>query len=49
MLLSDPFRDVSLRLLEELQEEGWGVSLAKWTVGEDDDPRPIGLYELTAP
>lgn len=49
VLLSDPFRAMSLRLLEALSEEGWSVSVAKWTVGEEATPRPIGVFELAPP
>ena len=59
VLLSDPFRAVSLRLLEALEAGGWGVAMSKWSVasvggadGSDADgdaPRPIGVFELTAP
>lgn len=49
LLLSDPFRAVSLRLLEALEEDGWTVTLSKWSVGEEATPRPIAVYELTAP
>lgn len=46
ILLADPFRAVSLRLLEELEENGWTISLSKWSVGEESAPRAIGLFEL---
>lgn len=49
VLLSDPFRAPGLKLLEALEEDGWGIALAKWNVGEDDAPRSIGIYELTPP
>ena len=49
VLLSDPFRAKSLPLLEALETEGWRIALSKWTVGEDAERRPIGVYELTAP
>ncbi|HEX8500889.1 MAG TPA: 50S ribosomal protein L11 methyltransferase [Pyrinomonadaceae bacterium] len=49
VLLSDPFRAVSLRLLEALEAEGWAVTLSKWSVGEEASPRPVAVYELTAP
>jgi predicted nicotinamide N-methyase len=47
VLLSDPFRAVSLRVLEALDGEGWAVALSKWVVGEEADPRAIGVDELT--
>jgi predicted nicotinamide N-methyase len=49
VLLSDPFRATSLRLLEAMEADGWAVSLAKWKVGEALSPRPIGLFELVPP
>ncbi len=45
VLLSDPFRAVSLRLLEALEEDGWRVTMSKWSVGEEGDLRPIGVFE----
>jgi predicted nicotinamide N-methyase len=35
LLLADPFRSMSLRLLEALEADGWRVAMSKWTVGED--------------
>jgi predicted nicotinamide N-methyase len=49
VLLSDPFRAVSLRLLEALDGDGWSVTLSKWSVGEEATPRPVAVYELAAP
>jgi len=49
VLLSDPFRAVSLRLLEAMEADGWRITMTKWTVGDGEDPRPIGLFELEAP
>jgi predicted nicotinamide N-methyase len=49
ILLSDPFRKVSLGLLEALEADGWTISLSKWSVGEDATPRAIGLFELAPP
>jgi predicted nicotinamide N-methyase len=49
LLLSDPFRDVSLRLLETLEEQGWGVSFTKWSLGDESQPRPIGVFEMSPP
>ena len=49
VLISDPFRAASLALLEALAADGWGVALGKWSVGEEDAPRSIAVYELAAP
>jgi hypothetical protein len=49
VLLSDPFRAVSLRLLEALEADGWSIALSKWNVGEEATPRPIGVFELEPP
>ena len=47
VLLADPFRAVSLRLLEAMEGDGWTISVSKWSVGEEAAPRAIGLFELT--
>ncbi len=49
ILLSDPFRAASLRLLETLEADGWSITLTKWNIGEESAPRPIGLFELAPP
>ncbi|CAA9295118.1 MAG: hypothetical protein AVDCRST_MAG11-418 [uncultured Gemmatimonadaceae bacterium] len=49
VLLADPFRASSFRLLEALEQGGWSVAMSKWTVGEDADPRAVGVFELTRP
>jgi predicted nicotinamide N-methyase len=49
VLLADPFRATSLKLLEALEADGWTVALAKWNVGEEETPRPIGVFELAPP
>lgn len=55
LLLSDPFRGASFRLLEELEAAGWSVTIAKWSIssiGGDEDsapPRPIGVFDLAPP
>lgn len=49
VLLSDPFRAVSLGLLEALEADGWAVTLSKWSVGEEATPRPVAVFELTPP
>ena len=49
VLLSDPFRAVSLRLLEGLEADGWEITMAKWSIGEGSDRRPVGVFELAPP
>lgn len=49
VLLSDPFRPFSLRFLEGLEGEGWKITMSKWNLGDDDEPRPIGVFEITPP
>jgi len=45
LLLSDPFRSASIRFLEELEREGWRVSVTKWVLGGEWGERVIGGYE----
>ena len=47
VLLSDPYRDRALRLLEAMEADGWRVRLDKWTVGITPPPRPVGVFTLT--
>jgi len=49
VLLPDPFRSVSLRLLEAMDANGWTVTLSKWSAGEETAPRSIGVFELARP
>lgn len=49
VLLSDPFREVSLRLLEAMESDGWSASFSKWRVGEEETPRNVAVFELTRP
>ena len=49
VLLADPFRAESFKLLEALEADGWGLTLTKWNVGEEAAARPIGVFELTPP
>lgn len=46
VLLSDPFRAVSLKFLESLEGEGWSVQFTRWNLGEPADPRPVGVFCL---
>jgi predicted nicotinamide N-methyase len=49
ILLADPFRAVSFRLLEALEADSWTIAVSKWSIGEDAAPRAIGLFDLTPP
>ena len=49
ILLADPFRAASIRLLEALETEGWTITFSKWQIGEAEGLRPIGLFALTPP
>jgi methyltransferase-like protein 23 len=49
LLLSDPFRSGSLRLLEEMEKDGWRVAMSKYSIGEESDLRPIAVFELAPP
>lgn len=49
ILLSDPFRQMSIRMLETLEGEGWTVTMSKWRLGDEISPRPIGIFELLPP
>jgi predicted nicotinamide N-methyase len=47
VLLSDPFRRASLAFLESLEAAGWTITVDRWSVGEQTEPSPVGVYELT--
>ena len=49
VLLADPYRGVSLLLLEELEAGGWKVPHSRWAIGEGADARPVAVYELSPP
>jgi predicted nicotinamide N-methyase len=49
VLISDPFRESSLRLLESMEEKNWSVSFSKWSIGNEEKPRSIGVFELSKP
>lgn len=49
ILLADPFRAASIRLLETLEVAGWTITFSKWQIGEAEGLRPIGLFALTPP
>jgi predicted nicotinamide N-methyase len=45
VLFSDPFRAQSLPMLEAMEQSGWRVSLAKWSISVDSGKRTIAVYE----
>lgn len=47
MLLADPLRLSSVRFLEQLEIEGWRLTMSKWTIGEGELARTVGVFELT--
>jgi predicted nicotinamide N-methyase len=47
VLLADPFRAASLRMLEGMEAEGWEVLVSTWSVGEEGESRSVGTFELT--
>jgi predicted nicotinamide N-methyase len=49
LLVTDPFRPHSLRFLEALENEGWKMTMTKWVLGDDEEPRHIGAFEITPP
>ena len=49
IMLSDPFRLTSFKLLEALEANGWRIKISKYSIGEESTPRPIGVFELSPP
>src|SRR4029079_12367728 len=49
VLVADPFRSVSLVLLEELERDGWRGAMNTQTAGEEGTPGAIGVFELFPP
>jgi methyltransferase-like protein 23 len=49
VLISDPFREASVHLLEAMEADGWRVTMDKWTVGLTPPPRPVGVFALSRP
>ena len=49
VLMADPFRAHGFRLLEEMANGGWSVTLSKWSVGDEAEPRSVGVFELAPP
>ena len=46
LLLAYPFRSASIRMLEEMERDGWKVSVTKWRLGGAWGERVIGGFEV---
>jgi predicted nicotinamide N-methyase len=46
LLIADPLRSASVRLLEAMESDGWRVRMNRWTIGEGEFARAIGVFEL---
>ena len=45
LLLTDPFRSATVRMLEAMELDGWRVSVTKWVIGGEWGERVVGGYE----
>jgi len=36
-------------VLEAMEGDGWRISMTRWSIGEEQSPRPIGLFDLEPP
>jgi predicted nicotinamide N-methyase len=45
LLLGDPFRSASIRMLEAMEQDGWTVRMTKWRLGGGWGERLIGGFE----
>ena len=45
LLLGDPFRSASIRMLEAMEQDGWTVRMTKWKLGGGWGERLIGGFE----
>jgi methyltransferase-like protein 23 len=45
LLLGDPFRSASIRMLEAMEADGWKVAMTKWRLGGEWGERLIGGFE----
>ncbi|PYP75486.1 MAG: hypothetical protein DMD35_21335 [Gemmatimonadetes bacterium] len=45
LLLTDPFRSATVRMLEAMELDGWRVSVTKWVLGGEWGERLVGGYE----
>jgi predicted nicotinamide N-methyase len=49
VLLADPFRPESVGMFELLDDDGWQITVDKWSVGVAPPPRSVGVYTLAPP
>ena len=47
ILLADPLRPQSVRLLEQLDANGWSIAFSKWNVGTEGAERAIAVYAIS--
>lgn len=47
ILVSDPFRETTVRMLEQLESAHWRVRMDRWSVGLAPPPRPVAVFTLT--
>lgn len=46
ILVADPMRPASLRLLEQMERDGWSVRMTRYTIGTGELQRVIGVFDL---
>jgi len=46
LLLGDPFRSASVRMLEAMEQDGWQVRMTKWRLGGAWGERVMGGFEV---
>ena len=46
LLLGDPFRSASIRMLEAMEQDGWTVRMTKWRLGGEWGERVVGGFEV---
>lgn len=49
VLVADPMRPASLRLLEGMERDGWSVRMARYTIGTGELQRVVGVFDLELP
>jgi predicted nicotinamide N-methyase len=49
VLISDPLRSPTVRFLQNLEAQGWHVSMTRWVLGDGERPRTLGVFDLSGP